>query len=133
MKTTIQKKIRSDIPGFSALAALLLALSPAQTGAETVAYWRFDGDGTRVPTPGAWMRDTASRTTIDGRGIAAVDVSGNGNHLYAWSTGGSGFQYKADVSASVIPQTGENNQFSIQNAGSFPCAFTWSAKTLPAG
>ena len=49
---------------------------------DTIAHWRFEGDGVTTPTPGTQIEDSNSRTTITtGVGIRAVDSSGNGNTI----------------------------------------------------
>ena len=98
-------------------------------GADTIAYWRFEGDGATTPTDGTFLKDSNGRTTVTGDGILAIDSSGNGNSLYTWDNGATGHQYRNNVPAAIIPQTGAANGFSIQNNGSFPASFTWSRES----
>ncbi len=96
--------------------------------AATVAYWRFE-DGTAdtdVQRPEGVSEYTFSPDVLD--------VSGNGNHLAVWSTGGgTGFVYRADVPLTLIPQTSAANNLSIQNTGNWPAAYTKSETSNPSG
>src|SRR3954451_19451368 len=83
-----------------ALAVCLAKLSAAD--AETVAYWRFEGDGVNPLTAGTPVRGTQGRSTLKAagsQGIPVLDVSGNGNTLYTWNEGECGHQYGEDVPA----------------------------------
>lgn len=100
--------------------------------AETLAYWRFEGAGEQLPVAGQQVEDSNGRTTTNtGQGIRAVDVSGNGNHLWAWEHAWAGFTYQPSVAQAVLPQTGEANRFSVQNAGGYPAMNTWSKASQP--
>jgi hypothetical protein len=105
---------------------LLMLCAACPAGAVTVAQWRWETGpaGTNV-----------AHTTPDGQFQGAVpDVSGNGNSLSAWSQGGCcGYQYRADVPFTTIPQTGAVNAFSVKNTGGGPGMFTDSAVSAPTG
>lgn len=111
------------------------ALAAAQVQADTIAYWRFEGDGVTTPTAGVTqVEDSNGRTvTNTGVGIRAIDVSGNGNTLWAWEHAWAGHTYTSNTPFATVPLTGQANGFSVQNAGSFPAMFTWSAQSLPTG
>ncbi len=100
----------------SVVVLVVLIAMPAI--ASTVAYWRFE--------EGPAGADVA----LD---FGATDSSGNGNHLRPWATGWAGFAYKAEVAQSTIPTTGEANNFSVKNTGSYPAMFTDSSVTAPTG
>jgi hypothetical protein len=113
----------------SLLASLLVMtvlISPAQSA--TVAYWRFDAGPANTPV----LRPAG----VNGYTFSpdVPDVSGNGNHLAVWSqAGGAGFNYRSSVPFAVMPQTGQANNFSVQNSGSYPASFTMSSQSNPAG
>jgi len=120
----------------AALIALTVALgtSVQKAKAATVAYWRFEGDGVTSPTDGAFLRDTNGRTMVTTDGILAVDASGNGNHLLTWdNTAAAGHVYRPTVAPTSALQSGQPNNWSIQNAGGAPSSFTWSEQTSPTG
>ena len=108
----------------------LLALSvAAQVSADTVAYWRFE-DG----TAGTNVTHIAGPDAGNTFSPDILDVSGNGNHLSAWITGGCcGYQYRADVPAVTIPETGAANTLSVKNTGGGPGMFTNSTVANPTG
>ena len=112
-------------------AALLVVVSPAPAG--TLAYWRMEGDGVSTPVAGTTqVLDTNGRTTTNTTpGIVIVDVSGNGNTVWAWDHSYAGHTYQSSVPATKVPLTGLTNRFSIENAGSFPACFTWSKYSHP--
>lgn len=91
---------------------MLLEVLPAK--ASTVAYWRFEAGPADTPITHV--------SGVDGTWSADVpDSSGSNNALSVWSTGGGGgYNYKADVPAATIPQTGTANAFSVQNSGGGP-------------
>jgi hypothetical protein len=95
--------------------------------ASTVAYWRFEAGPafTEVVHPGA---PGVFNGTIE-------DVSGNGNHLSAWSQGGfAGYAYRNDVPfGGTIPQTDLTNLYSVKNTGAYPAMFTSAAGSVPTG
>jgi hypothetical protein len=114
------------------ITAGLVTATTAQ--ANTLAYWRFEGDGVTTPTAGVFMKDTNGRNLVTGPtadGLLAVDSSGNGNSLYTWDNNTTGHQYQNNVPAAIIPQTGAPNSFGIRNNGGNPASFTWSLKSLP--
>ncbi len=100
--------------------AVLLTAGAAPTQAATEAYWRFEGgpaDTNVVHVAG----DNAGNTYS----ADVPDVSGNGNDLSVWITGGCcGYAYRSDVATSTIAATGAANNFSVQNTGGGPGMFT---------
>ncbi len=116
--------------GFLAWAGV--AVRPV--GAGTLAYWRFEGDGTSVPTAGMQVEDTNGRNLgiifPNPPGVAVADASGNGNTLRAWDHAFAGHTYRASVPVAALA-SGLPNGFSVQNAGSFPALSTWSLKSTP--
>jgi len=117
-----------------ALIAIQGASLASTAGAATLAYWRFEGDGTTVPAVGDQVEDTNGRnigvTFPNAPGVAVLDSSGNGNTLRAWEHSFAGHNYQADVPAAPLASALPNT-LSIQNAGSFPASFTWSLKSAP--
>jgi hypothetical protein len=110
------------------------AAPPTSAKTTTFAYWRFEGDGPTPPTDGTFLTDTADRTGVfKARGTPALDSSGNGNTLYTWNANFTGHQYRPEVPAATIKQTGAANARSIENNGLFPCSFTWSRESKPTG
>lgn len=112
----------------------LLATTPLH--ADTIAYWRFEGEGATVPTDGAFVQDTNGRAAIQAEGIPVPDLSGNGNRLLTWDNNGSGHIHRPAVTGApftTVPQTGNPNGWFIENSGGFPASFTWSAQTAPTG
>ena len=110
----------------TSLVAIVSLSIPAQSA--TVAYWRFDAgpSGTNLLRPGGVTGYTYSADT--------PDLSGNGNHLCVWTSGGgAGYGYRSTIGFPVIPQTGQTNSFSVQNTGSDPAMFTMSSGSKPAG
>lgn len=105
------------LPGL-AVAAIAAASLPAL--ADTVAYWRFE--------EGPAGSNVARGGQPDGVFYGGVaDSSGNGNGLSAWSNGSyAGYTYRTDLPGAVIPQTGQANNFSVQNTGGFPALFSGS-------
>ena len=119
-----------------AAVALCLAVPAAATQANTLAYWRFEGAGGETPVAGTTqVEDTNGRnlgvTFPNAPGLPVVDVSGNGNTLWAWEHAWAGHAYQSTVPAAVVPKTGAPNNFSVQNTGDFPALFTWSLKSSP--
>ncbi len=130
MKAWISSAVRRHGISRAVLAALALTASrPAPAG--TLAYWRFEGDGSITPTNGVFLRDTNGRTTVTTAGILAIDSSGNGNSVFTWDDNATGHQYTNNVASSYVPLTGAANTFSIYNNGSFPASMTWSKMSLP--
>jgi len=123
-------------PFAKSMAALILLGAAATATAGTIAYWRFEGDGTIVPVAGDQVEDTNGRTTITtGVGVRAVDVSGNGNTMWSWDHPGAGHTYVNNLpgNLSYIPSTGQSNAFSLVNAGGFPGMFNWPEMAPPTG
>ena len=114
--------------GSVALFAFGLAMGLASLAhADTVAYWRFE-DGT--------AGTDVNHIAVNGNTFSAdiLDVSGNGNDLSTWVTGGCcGYGYRADVSSATVPGTGAANTLSVKNTGGGPGMFTNSAVSLPSG
>jgi hypothetical protein len=115
-------------------ASISLAEPAVPKATTTLAYWRFEGDGKTVPDDGDFLTDTADRTGVfKARGTFAIDSSGNGNTLYTWNANFTGHQYRAEVPAATVTQTGAKNLRSILNNGLFPATFTWSRESKPTG
>jgi len=109
----------------ASLVVMASLSSPAQSA--TVAYWRFDAGPANTPI----LRPSG----VSGYNFSPdiPDVSGNGNHLAVWDEGGAGFNYRTSVPFAVMPQTGQTNNFSIQNSGGGPATFTMSEQSNPTG
>jgi hypothetical protein len=101
--------VKSGINAAIMAASVCAALScDFAVQAATVAYWRFETGPANTD-----VIHTIGDGQFDG---TTPDVSGNGNHLSAWSQGGCcGYQYRADVPFSPVPQTGAANNFSVRN------------------
>lgn len=110
------------------ILGLMTALATANASyADTVAYWRFE-DG----TTGTDVTHIAGADNTFSADI--LDVSGNGNHLSTWNTGGCcGYAYRDDVSAPVVAGTGAANNLSVKNTGGGPGMFTKAAVSNPTG
>jgi len=80
-------------------------------GSRSVAYWNFEEGSPDAAVPYA----PTAAGAYDG---SLRDVSGNGNHLSAWSSGQA--VYRAQPPAATTPFTGLANTLSIQNAHEFP-------------
>ncbi len=101
-----------------ASVALGLAIGITSVQAATVAYWRFE-DGV-AGTDVTHIAGTDNTFSPD-----ILDVSGNGNHLSTWNTGGCcGYAYRSDVPSSIVPITGAPNNLSVKNTGGGPGMFT---------
>lgn len=91
----------------------LLCIVSTSATAATVAYWRFEAG-------------PAETNVLHGAGTGVYspdieDVSGNGNHLSVWETGGgAGYIYRSVVAYPTVPLTGETNTLSVKNTGGFP-------------
>ncbi len=88
---------------------LYLPLPPlnptARVAASTLAYWRFEDGKPGEPVPN--IRATP-------RAIGARDVSGHGNHLYAFAATNAP-KFGADVPGPVVPSTGQPNRGSLDD------------------
>jgi hypothetical protein len=90
-----------------------------------MAYWRFESG----PADSQMNHISGSNGTWS---ADVTDSSGNGNALSVWSGATwAGYKYRSDVPSTIIPQTGEANNFSVQNTGSYPAMWnntlrTWS-------
>lgn len=119
---------------FPAIAGTTILLSFCSANADTIAYWRFEGDGVTTPTAGTQIEDSNGRTvTNTGVGIRAIDSSGNGNTIWAWEHAWAGHTYEAGVPWSIVPQTGAANSFFARNSGDYPALFSWSTQSSPSG
>jgi len=84
-----------------------------QEHAGAAAYWRFE-EG----TPGSAVVHTGPNGVYY---PDIPDVSGSGNHLSVWQTGGGGgYNYRSEVGTARIPLTGAVNQLSVKNSGGGP-------------
>lgn len=99
----------TDSVGATSDAEVQITVTYSQSA--PVAYWTFDEGAPDTAVPYA----PATAGQYDG---SLLDVSGNGNHLSAWSAGWH--TYRAQVPAGSIPQTGRSNSLSVQNANSYP-------------
>ncbi len=105
------------------LCLMALGISAASVNASTMAYWRFEDGaaGTQVTHGGA----------SDGVYYEGVtDSSGNGNGLSVWAEGWAGFEYRSSVGIDTITSTGEDNNYSVKNSGSYPAMFTETGSAL---
>lgn len=109
--------------------------------ASTVAYWRFEGDGTNAPAADVLLTGFAQHTAAQTNGVLAVDSSGNGNTLYAWDSNPAGYngfwiEYENFVPEPTVPQTGASNNWAIWTVpygNNYPAIATWSAISHPTG
>lgn len=87
------------------------------------AYWRFE-EG----SAGDWVSHGASV------GVWSPDIldhSGSGNHLSVWAAGGyAGYAWTPDVPKSAIPRTGQTNNLSVKNTGSYPGMWTQTGSSI---
>lgn len=124
-----------DKKGFEALARVETALAAAEArlseedigspAGDVVAYWRFD-EG----VVGAALPDTDSMTIWR---AAALDFSGNGNHLASLDHPWAGHEWVGQTPASTVPQTGAGNFLAVQGYVGYTGLFTWSNKSRPTG
>ncbi|HHY85037.1 MAG TPA: hypothetical protein GYA07_05820 [Verrucomicrobia bacterium] len=91
---------------------------PADLDAGPVAHWDFN-DPDLGAAHGAALPDSDAYTVWR---TAAIDKSGYGNHLTTWEYDWAGFQWSTNS---------PRGDFSIFAAGSYPVAYTWSARSLP--
>jgi hypothetical protein len=129
-------KSTTRVPGPLWVPLIPFAVLTAQVDADTIAYWRFEGEGAAVPTDGAFAQDTNGRTAIQPAGIPIPDLSGNGNRIFTWDDGPTGHIHRPTAIAApftTVPQTGDPNGWFIENSGAFPASFTWSTQTAPTG
>ena len=115
------KNTRKHYVAYSiSLAGTFLLATCATQGASTMAYWRFES--------GPANANVISSATGPTWSADISDVSGNGNYLSVWETGGgAGYQYRSDVPFSTVPQTGAANNFSVKNTGGGPAMWTDSS------
>jgi hypothetical protein len=97
----------------SLLTALFgLAVIGTSAMANTLSWWRFED--------GVANTDIIHNETDGVYSSDVVDVSGNGNDLSIWTTGGgAGYGYRSDVSSELIPGAGKN-LLSARNTGGSP-------------
>lgn len=105
--------------------AILLSCNLAAHAA-TVAYWRFEDGQPNQPV----LHSTGSGVYE----ANVQDVSGNGNHLSAWTEGiYAGFAYRSDVPYTPVPVSGAPNTLSVKNTGDVPGLFTDASISMPSG
>ena len=128
LKFSNGRVLMARINGFlSAAIAAACCLAAGQVSADTVAYWRFE-DGT-TGTDVTHIAGSGNTFSAD-----IFDVSGNGNHLSTWVTGGCcGYQYRGNVAGPTVPQTGAPNTLSVRNTGGGPGMFTNAGVSNPSG
>jgi hypothetical protein len=128
------------------VSLLFVVIGLASTAsATTVAYWRFDDVGnSTINTSETGLPVAAGNPLPDSNGLtgwqtgvpyrkAVQDWSGNGNDLTTWDYSWAGQKWSSDVPFAQVPLTGIANSLSIQNAGSYPCAYTFSECSNPTG
>ncbi len=99
--------VETTVAAHRTLYAPITKLTPAQmTHVHTVAYWRFE-DG----KAGAFVPH--DRKVKDG--VAARDVSGHKNHLYAFKRG-TAPRITAHTPGKTVPQTGQPNAACLDDA-----------------
>ena len=93
---------------------------------ETIAYWRFeDGEADGL------VPSTAD-ISIGDSGVK--DYSGNGNDLFALTSGGvNGYSYNSDVEVDTLPQSLHPNILGVKNTGDQPVMMTDSLYSQPTG
>ena len=109
----------TDPSGASSSMSIQLQVVPDFSGGP-IAYWDFN-DPSLGATNGAAVPDS------DGMSVwrtAAIDKSGNGNHLTTWDHAWAGFNWSASSS---------QGDFSLVAAGTYPAAYTWSSESSPSG
>jgi hypothetical protein len=95
----------------------MLSWCVATAEASTVAYWRFEEGPALAQVPHGGQSDGAYYQ-------GTADSSGNGYGLSVWAENWAGFQYRTEVPAATIPQTGAADNFSLKNTGGYPGMFT---------
>lgn len=122
------------------LIAVVLLLGVSVASAKTVAYWRFDDMyNPTIDFSEGLASEVAAGNPLpdsDGRSIyrkAVHDWSGNGNDLTTFDHGWAGMNWSDDIPVSQVPLTGIENQLSIEHAGDYPAAMTWSEQSSPSG
>ena len=111
----------------SKLVVVWILAASFQLYADTVAYWKFDVG------PANTIVQTGTNDYVFSADIP--DVSGNGNHLSAWNDtpNSTSIWFRNNLPYSTIPQTGNADEFSMQNYGSRACTFTSSSDSNPSG
>lgn len=104
--------------GLAFAAAATLAVGAHPVSADTIAHWDFETDliaGTAV------SGQNVSHPSINGAFDAAIpDISGNGNHLSAFSQDGSGFAVM-QFSDNILPSNSTGSTLSITGAPNDCC------------
>lgn len=95
-------------------------LMSEENGNNTIAYWRFEEGPADSPVPHGGLGNGEFYP-------GALDSSGNGNDLSAWSETLGAYIYRDEVPTSPILQTQAENNYSIQNSDAVPGMFTSSA------
>lgn len=108
------------------IAAWVCLLIGTSLQAATVAFWRFEEGPADTNVGRGGQPDGVFYP-------GALDHSGNGNHLSAWSESDwAAHTYRDEVSSGqVLPAT--LSYLSIRNAGAYPGMFTGSAASQPTG
>ncbi len=105
------------------LGMLIAAVLTAPAMAGTVAYWRFE-----LGPAGTNIVHSAANGVFS---PDVTDVSGNGNHLSAWTSEDfAGYRYRDIVAYSKVPLTGAANTLSVKNAGGVPGMFTQTGSAI---
>lgn len=82
-------------------------------------HWDFD-DPSLGAAQGASLPDSDGYNTWR---VAALDKSGNGNHITTWDYPAAGFNWSNNST---------DGDLSIKSSGDYPAAFTWSSRSTPA-
>lgn len=108
------RKRNIRLKSFIIYSVIISALMIAQSPAGTVAYWRFE-EG----PAGTNVQHLAGENGVYSADVE--DVSGSGNDLAVWSTGGfAGYAYRAEVAEVTVSLTGQTNTLSVRNTGGNP-------------
>lgn len=109
-----------DPAGASSDAELRITVlaPPVNFAAGPLAHWNFN-DPALGAAHGAALADSDGYTVWR---IAATDKSGYGNHLTTWDHAWAGFNWSTNS---------PRGDYSIVAAGTYPAAYTWSARSLP--
>lgn len=107
----------TTVDGSHTATCVVTVVTPSTT---TLARWDFN-DVSLGAADGAAVPDSDQHAVWR---VAALDTTGNGNHLTTWEHPWAGFNW-SNVS--------DQGDFSILSQGGFPAAFTWSAQSMPSG
>lgn len=110
----------TDSSGASSDAELQINVlaPPINFDAGPLAHWNFN-DPALGATHGGALPDSDGYTIWR---VGAADKSGYGNHLTTWDHAWAGFNWSTNSL---------RGDYSIVAGGSFPAAYTWSARSLP--